>query len=185
MKLEEKTIEARYIYKGSIINLRKDRVELPTGREASREVVEHNGGVGVAAVDEDGNVYLVNQFRYPYQAEMLEIPAGKLVKGEEPLACGKRELKEETGICAKEYASLGQLYPSPGYTDEIIYLYFARGLEYGEQQPDEDEFLDVVKIPLEKAVDLVLSGEIKDSKTQTALLKVWMILSGCAPSEKA
>lgn len=173
MNLKEKQLESEYLYKGRIINLRRDKAELPNGTVALREVVEHPGGVCVAAITENDEILLVKQFRYPYSEEILEIPAGKRDKGgEDPLECGKRELKEETGAVAREYIPLGELYPSPGYCGEIIWMYAAKGLTYGEQNPDEDEFLDVIKMPLDKAVELIMNGEIKDAKTQAAVLKL-------------
>lgn len=173
---EEKTLETRKIYDGRIIHLRNDSVLLPNGHKSQREVVEHPGGVCVAAVDDDNCLLFVRQFRYPYKKVILELPAGKIDPGEEPFACGKRELKEETGATAREYKSLGTLLPSPGYTNEVITLYLATGLEFGEQQPDEDEFLDVVRIPLEKAVTMIVSGEIADAKTQAAVLKYYVAI---------
>ncbi len=169
----EKQKDSEYLYKGAVINLRLDTAILPDGKTAKREVIEHPGGVGVLPVTGDGDVLLVRQFRYPYMKETLEIPAGKRDKAgdSDPLTCGKRELKEETGATAENYIPLGTLYPSPGYTDEVIYMYAATELTYGEAQPDEDEFINLVKMPLEEAVKLVLSGEIPDSKTQVAILK--------------
>lgn len=173
MNLEEKQISYDYKFKGRIINLRQDKAMLPNGKITTREVVEHPGGVCVAALNENDEMLFVKQFRYPYMEQTLEVPAGKRDKqGENPLECGKRELKEETGATAEKYIDLGSLYPSPGYVNEIIYCYLATGLTYGGQNTDEDEFLDVIKIPLEKAVQMVLSGEIKDAKTQIAVLKV-------------
>ena len=173
MDFTEKTTESQKIYEGKIINLRKDMALLPDGNTAVREVVEHPGGVCVAALTEKEELLFVRQFRYPYMRVLLELPAGKLYKGEDPLECGKRELHEETGASAQNYTSLGELYPSPGYTNETIYLYEAAGLSFGKQQPDVDEFIETIKIPLREAVDKVLSGEICDAKTQTAVLKVW------------
>ena len=103
---------------------------------------------------------------------VTELPAGKLEKGEDPFEAGKRELKEETGATAQKYVDLGKLYPTPGYCGEIIHMYLATELEFGEQNPDEDEFLEVYKIPLAKAVEMVMNGEIRDSKTQTMILKI-------------
>lgn len=175
MELTEKTLTQEYIYRGKIIQLRVDKALLPNGETADREVVEHNGGVCVLPLTENGEVLMVEQFRYPYSEVVLEIPAGKRDSTEEsPLACGHRELKEETGATAKQMDYLGELYPTPGYCGEIIYMYLARGLSYGEADPDDDEFLNLKKIPLEQVVQMVLNGEIKDAKTQTALLKVYL-----------
>lgn len=175
MDLTEKTLTQEYIYRGKIIQLRVDKALLPNGETAGREVVEHNGGVCVVPLTEDGEVLMVEQFRYPYGEVVLEIPAGKRdSKNEPPLTCGHRELKEETGATATKMDYLGELYPTPGYCGEIIYMYLARGLSYGEADPDDDEFLNLKKIPLEQAVQMVLRGEIKDAKTQTALLKVYL-----------
>ena len=173
MNLEEKQISAEYMYKGKIISLRRDTALLPNGNTATREVVEHNGGVCVAALTDNDEVLFVRQFRYPYMEIIPEIPAGKRDKADEdPLKCGIRELKEETGATAEKFIPLGKLYPSPGYCGEIIWMYAATGLSYGEQNPDDDEFLTVEKIPLNKAVEMILSGEITDAKTQAAVLKL-------------
>ena len=173
MNLEEKQLSAEYMYKGKIINLRRDKALLPNGNTATREVVEHNGGVCVAALTDNDEVLFVRQFRYPYMEVIPEIPAGKRDSAEEdPLQCGIRELKEETGATAEKFIPLGKLYPSPGYCGEIIWMYAATGLSYGEQNPDDDEFLTVEKISLNKAVEMILSGEITDAKTQAAVLKL-------------
>lgn len=172
MDLTEKPVKQEYKFKGKIVNLRVDDALLPNGNIAKREIVEHNGGVMVAPLDNEDNLYFVKQFRYPYMEIVTELPAGKLEKGEDPFEAGKRELKEETGAVANKYVSLGQLYPTPGYCGEIIHMYLATELSFGEQNPDDDEFLEVYKIPLAKAVKMVLSGELKDSKTQTAILKI-------------
>ena len=173
MNLEEKQLSAEYMYKGKIISLRRDKALLPNGNTATREVVEHNGGVCVAALTDNDEVLFVRQFRYPYMEIIPEIPAGKRDNADEdPFECGKRELKEETGATAEKFIPLGKLYPSPGYCGEIIWMYAATGLSYGEQNPDDDEFLTVEKIPLNKAVEMILSGEITDAKTQAAVLKL-------------
>ncbi|MBQ8759559.1 MAG: NUDIX hydrolase [Clostridia bacterium] len=173
MNLTEKTKSQEYMFKGKIINLRRDVAILPDGSEAGREVVEHNGGVCVLPLTDENEIIFVRQFRYPYMQELLEIPAGKRdSKDEDPLSCGKRELKEETGAESDNFVFLGELYPSPGYVNEVIYMYYADCLKYGEADPDEDEFLDLVKIPFDKAVEMVINGEIKDAKTQSAILKV-------------
>lgn len=173
MDFTEKTIEENCVYQGRIINVRRDRIELPNKEAGVREVVEHSGGVCAAALTDEGEVLLVEQFRYPYKKALLEIPAGKLEKGEDPLACGRRELEEETGAHAQRFVSLGELYPSPGYCAEIIYMYAAFGLSFGQQKLDKDEFLNVRRMKLEEAVNMVLKGEIKDAKTQAALLKLY------------
>ena len=173
MNLNEQPLSADYKYRGRIINLRVDTALLPNGSSATREVVEHPGGVCVAALTEDGYLLFVRQFRYPYQKVLLELPAGKLDPGEDPLEAGKRELREETGAEAARYESLGELYPSPGYCGEIIHLYAATGLTFGQMSPDEDEFLEVEKIPLEEAARMVLDNEIADAKTQAAVLMVY------------
>lgn len=176
MNLEEKQLSAEYKFKGRIINLRVDEALLPNGATASREIVEHNGGICVVPLTENNEVLMVEQFRYPYSEVVLEIPAGKRDGNEEPLEGGKRELKEETGATAESYTFLGELYPTPGYCGEIIYMYLARGLSYGETDPDEDEFLNLKRIPLETAVEMIMSGEIKDAKTQAAILKTERLL---------
>lgn len=176
MNLEEKQLSFDYKFKGRIINLRVDEALLPNGATALREVVEHNGGICVVPLTEKNEVLMVEQYRYPYSEVVLEIPAGKRDGNEELLEGGKRELKEETGAVAEKYTFLGELYPTPGYCGEIIYMYLATGLSYGETDPDEDEFLNVKKIPLEKAVEMIMNGEIKDAKTQTAILKVERML---------
>lgn len=178
MNLKEEQLEKEYVYTGRIIKLRKDKALLPDGTTATREVIEHTGGVCVAAIDSDDNVLLVKQYRYPYSEEILEIPAGKRdSKDEDPLVCGKRELKEETGATASEYKFLGKLYPTPGYCGEIIWLYAAKGLTFGESKPDEDEFLTVEKMKLDTLVEKILHGEICDAKTQAAVLKLKILRS--------
>ncbi len=176
MNLEEKTIKSECLYNGRVISLSVDEVELPNGEKAKREVVKHNGGVCVIAEDNDGNIMFVRQFRYPYKEVVLELPAGKRDSStEDPLVCGKRELREETGAVAKRYFDLGNLYPTPGYCAEIIWLFGACDLSFCEQELDNDEFLAVEKIPLEQAVKMVLDGKISDAKTQIAVLKYQML----------
>lgn len=176
MNLTEKTLDSKTVFSGRILQITVDSVELPNGHTSAREVVGHPGGVCIAPLDEENNLYFVRQYRYPYREEVLELPAGKLEKGQSPLENGKRELKEEIGAEGYSYISLGQLYPSPGYTREIIHLYACRVKSIGAQQPDEDEFLRVEKIPLQRAVEMVLNNQIPDAKTQTAVLKLDRLL---------
>lgn len=176
MKLTEKTLSSKSVFDGRILHITLDEIELPNGKKSKREVVNHPGGVTVAALDEDNNLLFVRQFRYPYKEVVLELPAGKLEKGSTPLENGKRELMEETGAEGYSYISLGQLYPSPGYTSEIIHLYACKVKSQGSSNPDDGEFLNIEKIPLDKAVEMVLNNQIPDAKTQVAVLKTAMLI---------
>ena len=176
MKLFEKTLDSKSIFEGKVIHVMLDEVELENGDKAKREIVAHPGGVCIAALTENKELLFVRQFRCPYKEIVLELPAGKLEKGQTPLENGKRELLEETGAVGKEYMSLGKVYPSPGYCGEIIHLYFCKIDHFERQQLDDDEFLNVEKIPLDKAVEMVLNNIIVDGKTQTAVLKASMLL---------
>ncbi len=171
MKLCEKTMKSESIFEGKVIHVMLDEVELEDGQTAKREVVGHNGGVCIAALTEKNELLFVRQFRYPYKEIVLELPAGKLEKGQTPLENGKRELLEETGAVGREYMTLGKVYPSPGYCGEIIHLYFCKIDHYEQQQLDDGEFLNVEKIPLAQAAEMVLNNEIPDAKTQIAVLK--------------
>ncbi|MBR6701861.1 MAG: NUDIX hydrolase, partial [Clostridia bacterium] len=144
MDLEEKTLLKNYVYQGKIINVRRDEALLPNGSKAIREMVEHNGGVCIAPLTAEGELIFVEQFRYPYMEVVLELPAGKLEKGEDPFEAGKRELEEETGCVADDYIDCGKFYPSPGYCGEIIHLYAAYNLHKTQMNLDEDEFLNVI-----------------------------------------
>ena len=177
MRHFERTLNSTKKFEGRIISVRLDEVELENGKTAFREVVDHSGGVCILALDKENMVTLVQQYRYPYGEEVLELPAGKRELGENPLECAKRELMEETGLAAQQYTSLGELYPSPGYVTEVIYMYLATGLVKNKPNPDEDEFLTVIKMSLAEAVDLVMEGRIKDSKTGLALLKADKLLN--------
>lgn len=168
----EKRLSTRPIFNGRIIKVREDKILLPNGRTASREVVDHQGGVCIAALTHARELLFVKQYRYPYEDTLLELPAGKLESGENPLESGKRELLEETGAVGVDYQSMGLLYPSPGYCAEIIHLYTCDVVQMNAQCPDDDEFLDVVKIPLDQAVSMVLENKIRDAKTQVLTLKV-------------
>ena len=172
MSALQKTLQEQLIFDGRVITVYHNKALLPNGETAMREIVAHPGGVCVAALTEDEELLFVRQFRCPYEEVITELPAGKLEKGEDPLKAGIRELSEETGATAKTIVSLGKLYPTPGYCGEIIHLYLATGLSFGAQHTDEDEFLDVLRIPLAKAVEMVMADELRDSKTQVAVLKV-------------
>ena len=169
MNLDEKTLTAEYIYKGKILNLRKDKVELPNGREAVREIIEHSGGSAVYC-EMDGKVLMVKQFRYPYKKQILEIPAGKLNPGENPETTAIRELEEEGGVRAKTVELIQKVYPSTGYTEEIIYIYRAKDVVKTKTHLDLDEFLDSVWIDKQTLKEMVRKGEINDAKTLIALL---------------
>lgn len=176
MHLHEEKISSQTIYEGKIFNVLKDTVRLENNTEAIREYLTHPGGVCVAAITDNNEILLVRQYRYAQQRIMLEIPAGKLDIGEDHFECGKRELLEETGYAAKDYRYLGEFFPTPAYVTEITHMYFAKNLELKSQKLDEDEFLDVVKIPIDDAVNMIMKNEIKDGKTQTAVLLAKMIL---------
>ena len=174
--MKETTITSKTVFDGRILKFMHDEVELDDGTRAMREVVSHPGGVCIAPLDSENNLLFVRQFRYPYREDVLELPAGKLEKGSTPLENGKRELLEETGAVGWSYISLGQVYPTPGYTDEIIHLYACRIGELGEAKPDEGEFVNIEKIPLDRAVEMVLNNQVPDAKTQIAVLKTAMLL---------
>ncbi|MBP3494365.1 MAG: NUDIX hydrolase [Oscillospiraceae bacterium] len=176
MELTEKTLERKDIFQGRVISLHVDKVSLPDGGTSYREIVEHPGGVGILALDENGCVPVVKQYRYAFSRVTLEIPAGKREKGEEPLLTAQRELKEEVGAEAGEWVDLGKLLPSPGCYGETLYLYLARHLQFGEVSPDEDEFLAVERIPFDELAQRCLRGEIEDAKTVAAVLKVKLLL---------
>lgn len=171
MDCEEKLLKEKIIYDGRILQLFNDQVELPNGKLAYREYVNHQGGSSILAVDDKENCYFVEQFRYPYKTNILEIPAGKVDKGEDRRSCAIRELEEEVGLVAKEIIDLGTIYPTPAYTNELLSIFLARDLKLVGNNLDEGEFLNVVTIPFEKALDMVMKNEIFDAKTVIALLK--------------
>ena len=176
MHLEEKTLTSQNVYEGPIFTITHDTVELENGETAVRDSLLHHGGVCVIPITDEGEIFLVKQFRYPFRTVTREVPAGKLEKGEDHAACGKRELLEETGCTCSEDIYLGEMYPTPAYNTEITYMYLAKGLTFGKQSLDPDEFLDVEKIPLADAVKLVMDGKIKDGKTQIVILKAARIM---------
>ncbi len=172
----EKLIESRQIYRGRIVSLRVDQVELPSGRRTTREIVEHPSSVAIVAIDPEENVLLVSQFRRAVGRELLEIPAGKLEPGEEPIQCANRELREETGYLAQEMKKLGGFYASPGFCSEFFHLYLATKLKPTGQSFNPDEIDRLVRVPLSKISALITSGEICDAKSVAGLLLAINIL---------
>ena len=178
LDLIETKISSENIYDGTLLHVKKDKVELPNGDISYREWIKHPGASAVIPVTDNNEIILVRQYRYPIQALTMEIPAGKLdVAGEDPLECAKRELEEETGYRAQEYQFLTKLATTVGFSDEFIYIYAARGLKAGQQHTDEDEFINVVTVPLAKAVEMVHSGEILDGKSVVAILMLQNMLA--------
>ena len=176
MNFEEKTLSTEEIFDGCVIKVRVEEVELPDGKTSTRELIAHPGGVGVIAVDDDRQVFMVSQYRIAARSMMLEIPAGKLEYGENPLECGKRELIEETGYSAEEFTHLGAYYATPGYCEEVLNIYLARGLSFVGQNLDDGEFLNVKKYDLDELYRMVMDNEIHDAKTAIAILKAKAIL---------
>jgi len=166
----ERTLSSRLVYEGRLVRLRVDEVALRSGRRTAREVVEARGAVGIVALDDEGRVLLVRQFRRPAGRELWEIPAGTLESGEAPVDCARRELAEETGFRAQEFRPLVGFYTSPGFCDEWLHLFLAVGLSPGEQAPEDDESIQVARIPLAEALSMIRAGEICDAKTIVGLL---------------
>ncbi len=162
-KLKETKISSKLLYKG-VLNVRLDGVKLLNGNTSTRIYFEHHGASGILPV-EDGHVYLVQQYRYPIRQVTWEIPAGKREKGQSFLACARAELKQETGLTARSLKEALVFHPCNAFSDEEQHLYVATGLKRGKDCPDEDEFLNVQKFPLEKAYKMVEKGEITDAKT--------------------
>ena len=185
MDLTEKCLESREVYKGRVLRLRVDTVALPNGKTSLREVVEHPGGVGILALDGD-DVLLVKQYRYAFSRVLTEIPAGKREPGEDPFVTAQRELKEEIGAEAGRWTELGALIASPGCYGETLYLYMAEDLTFGETHPDEDEFLEVLRVPFDEAVRQCMDGTLTDAKTVAAVLKGRLLRErACAPAADA
>ncbi len=164
--------------RGPVVEVTEDIVSLPNGATSVREVVHHPGGVCVAAVDGDGNVAVVRQYRYPFGQVLLELPAGKLEKDEDPFDAVNRELSEETGLEAGTWRDLGFIYVSPGISTEKLYLYLATDLRQGKAHPDPNEFLDVEKMPLSELAKMAMDGRVHDAKTVVGALKALAILGG-------
>jgi ADP-ribose pyrophosphatase len=171
MNFTEKTIDKKLIYKGKIIEVNMHRVVLPNGKEGKREIVNHSGGVAIVAYKDFDTLIFVEQFRKPFEKMLLELPAGKIEKNEEPELCGRRELEEETGYRAGSFKYLGKIVTSPGFCDEVIYIYEARDLLKGRDDiKDDDEFINLREIKVKEAREMIRSGKIVDAKTVSAFM---------------
>jgi ADP-ribose pyrophosphatase len=169
-KLVEKLVRKNKVYAGKSVDFCVDEIELPDGGKATREYLDHPGAVGVVPLLPDGRVVMVRQYRYPVGEVTLELPAGKLGRGEDPLACVQRELQEETGYTSRKISTLLDYWPTPAFANEVLHLYVAEDLVPGKVNPDEDEFIETVELPFEEALELARRGYIKDSKTLVGLL---------------
>lgn len=176
MELYERRVSGETVFSGRIVELQVDQIRLPNGKGAVREVVRHPGGVAILPYHDDGTVTVVRQFRYPFQKVITELPAGKLERGEDHRLAGLRELEEETGLRAASFTYLGALLLSPGYADEVLHMYLARDLTPGPCHPDEDEFLEIRRVPFATLLEQAMSGELQDAKTVAALLKTKFLL---------
>ena len=176
MDMTEKRLARQTVYEGKILHVHRDTVLLPNGAEAIREVAEHPGGVAIVAVDSDDCVLTVKQYRYVFSQIMEEIPAGKLERGEDPDDAALRELREETGAMPERFTKLGSIIVSPGCYGEVLHLYLAEGLRFGETDPDEDEFLNIERHHIKDLVRMCMTGEIDDAKTVVAVLKANTLL---------
>ena len=171
MSFYERQIESQTVYEGMIVNIRRDKAQLQNGSVVPREVVVHTGGVGIVPLTDDRKVLMVRQYRYPMEEELLEIPAGKMSEGEEPLHCAIRELSEETGCAAGKIIDLGATYPSPGFCSETLYLYLAMDLQYGSMHLDEDELLSLEAVDIDELMKLIMANELPDSKSIIGIMK--------------
>lgn len=174
MEFKEKTLDSQMMYDGRIIKVYKDNVELADGHKSFREVVKHSGGVVILAFKDEDTILLVKQYRYPIGETVLELPAGKLEKGEDPFEAAKRELEEETGYCANKWTDLGYINTSPGFSDEKLYLYLAQDLEYTHCHPDEGEIIQAFEYKYDDVLKMIDNGEINDAKTICGLMRANM-----------
>lgn len=176
-KLQEEMLSSQDIFKGKILDVKMDTVRLPNGKTATRELIRHIGAVCIVAVTEDDEVIVEHQYRYPFDEVVVEIPAGKLdSKDEDSADAAERELMEETGITAGDMTYMGKFYPTCGYSDEVIHMYLARNLSFGDRNLDDDEFLDVRAIPIESLVEDIMAGKIPDGKTQAAVMRAYYMI---------
>jgi ADP-ribose pyrophosphatase len=171
-KFEEETLNTKKIYDGKIINVQIDEVQLPNGRKTNRELVKHPGAVAVIPITKDNKIVLVEQYRKPLEKSIIEIPAGKVEKGEQPELTALRELEEETGYTARELSFVTSFYTSPGFADELMQIFITDELEQLESpvEKDEDEFIEVLELTLDEAKQLVEEERIHDAKTNYAIL---------------
>lgn len=176
--LTEQTIDGEWVFRGNLLHVRRDQVRLPDGASTGREYIEHPGAVTIVPVLDNGELVMERQYRYPLRREFLELPAGKLDPGEDPLDCGKRELLEETGYVASDWRHIATTHPVVGYSDEHIEIYLARGLVHKGAKLDQDEHLEVFSLALDAALDWVREGRITDAKTVIGLFWADRILNG-------
>ena len=175
MNFAEKTLDSKYVYRGSVIDVRYDNVELSTGQKSVRVIVEHPGGVVIVAQKTPQTILMVEQFRYSIMQTSFELPAGKLEKGEEPFPAAKRELEEETGYKANNWKNLGFINTTPGFCDEKLYLYFASDLEFVGEHPDDGEIIKAHELKIDDVFEKIKNGEINDSKTICALTRAFKL----------
>ncbi|MBR5097857.1 MAG: NUDIX hydrolase [Spirochaetales bacterium] len=175
MDLVEKQLDSTKVFEGRLLHVYKDNILLPNGNKSTREYIKHPGAVAIVALDDKNRIAIEHQFRYPFSAELIEIPAGKLdYIGENPLSAAERELREETGITASEFEYMGPFYPTCAYSNEVIHLYWAKGLSYGDRDLDDDESINVEMMDIKDVVRMILEGKVQDGKTQAAVLQVWI-----------
>ncbi len=177
-RLEEKEIKRERIYQGSLLSVRKDTVELPSGKKSTREIVEHPGAIAIVAITKDKELVLVRQFRKPTEGILLEVPAGVPEKGEAGEDCARRELEEETGFHAKKVRKIWEGYTSPGYSNELIQYYLAEEMTPLKQKTEEDENIEVDLIDLDLCVDMLKAGKIRDNKTMIGIVIADMVVKG-------